>query len=162
MFSMLNGTSVVIAATPLRAMGRLSCTAWSRRLERRGDAPWMVEQVLRHDWAQVLEAGTAIGRFDCRGWAGDIDVPTAVVASLGDDVVPTSRQFELARAVPGASLHTVPGGHTACMDRSTNFVQSLLVACRSVADRATIHAVPPSLRRDISTVRSAARSPSAA
>ncbi len=136
MFSVLNGTSALATTSPFRALGRLSSTALSHRLESRGDPPWMVRQVLLHDWSQVVDAGRAIGQFDARHWAGDIDVPTAVVASLGDEVVPTIRQFELAHAVRGASLHTVTGGHTACTDRSGHFVTNLLVACRSVADRA--------------------------
>jgi len=136
MFSVLNGTSALATTPPFRALGRLSSTALSHRLESRGDPPWMVKQVLLHDWSQVVDAGRAIGQFDARHWAGDIDVPTAVVASRGDEVVPTIRQFELAHAVRGASLHTVAGGHTACTDRSGHFVANLLEACRSVADRA--------------------------
>jgi 3-oxoadipate enol-lactonase len=136
-FSVLNGTSAVASTTPVRAIGRWSGSAWTRRLEHRDRPSWMVEQVLLHDWTQVVDAGRAIGRFDSRRWAGSIDVPTAVLVSLDDDVVPTRQQFELARAVPGASVHTVPGGHTACMDRSSHFVSSVLDACRSVARRAT-------------------------
>ena len=135
-FSVLNGTSAVASTTPLRAIGRWSGSAWTRRLEHRDRPSWMVEQVLAHDWTQVVDAGRAIGRFDSRRWAGNIDVPTAVLVSLDDDVVPTCQQLELARAVPGASVHMVPGGHTACMDRSSHFVSSVLDACRSVANRA--------------------------
>ena len=137
LFSMLNGTSALATSTPLRAIGQLSSTAWSRRLERRGDAPWTVEQVLLHDWTQILQAGRAIGKFDSRDWVGDIDVPTAVLASLADEIVPTQRQLELARAVRGASLHLVAGGHTACADRSGRFASSLLDACHSVVERST-------------------------
>ncbi len=137
LFSMLNGTSALATSTPLRAIGQLSSTAWSRRLERRGDAPWTVEQVLLHDWTQILQAGRAIGKFDSRDWVGDIDVPTAVLASLADEIVPTQRQLELARAVPGASLHLVAGGHTACTDRSGRFASILLDACHSVVERST-------------------------
>jgi 3-oxoadipate enol-lactonase len=135
LFGALNGTSVLTRSSPYRALGRLSSSAWTRRLERRGHAPWMIEQVLRHDWTQVLEAGKAIGRFDSREWAGEIDVPTAVVVSLDDEVVPTRRQFELARAVPDASVHSVPGGHGACIDPAGDFVASLTEACHSVVER---------------------------
>jgi 3-oxoadipate enol-lactonase len=120
----------------LRALGKLPATAWSRRLQRRGGSAGVIEQNLGHDWTRVLEAGTAIGRFDSRPWASSIDVPLAVVATLGDSVVPTQHQFELAEAVPGATVHRVPGGHTACSDRFGPFTSELLDACRSVSDRA--------------------------
>jgi len=135
LFSMLNGTCALASTSTFRALSALSGSAWSRRVQRRCDAPWMVEQVLRHDWARVLEAGRAIGRFDSRDWSSTIDVPTAVLASLDDEVVPTRHQFELAGAVPGATLHTVPGGHAACADRAGPFVNRLLDACHSVAAR---------------------------
>ncbi len=135
MFAALAGTSALAASRPSRAIGRLSSAVWARRLERRGHATWMIEQGLRHDWALVLEAGRAIGRFDSRRWAGTIDVPTSVVVSLDDEVVPTRRQFQLGIAVPGATLHEVPGGHSACVDHPGRFVAGLLDACHSVVDR---------------------------
>lgn len=136
LFSLLNGTSAMANTPVLRALSRMSGSAMSRRLEQRGDAAWMIEQVLGHDWTQVLEAGRAIGHFDARTWAGNIDVPTAVVASLDDEIVPTMHQYELARAVPDASLHVVPGGHAACANPSGQFVPRLIEACWEVADRA--------------------------
>lgn len=135
LFSMLNGTCALATTSPFRSLGRISESAWSRRVQRRCGAPWMVEQVMRHDWNQILEAGKAIGRFDSRDWTGEIDVPTAVLAALGDEVVPTRHQFELADAVPGATLHTVAGGHATCADRAGQFVHRLLDACHCVASR---------------------------
>ena len=136
LFTMLNGTSAIASTPPLRALNRFSASAWARHHEHRGDAPWMVEQLLLHDWTQILAAGRAIGQFDSRSWAGEIDVPTAVIVSLDDEVVPTTRQFEMAKAVPGALLHTVSGGHAACLGRDGEFASSLLSACQSVAARA--------------------------
>ncbi len=136
-FTLIDGTCVLTSTPLFRALGRLSGPAWIRRAQRRCTAPWMLEQILHHDWGHLLEAGRAIGRFDSRHWSGAIDVPTAVVASLDDDVVPTRQQLALAGAVPGASLHTVPGGHTACADPSGEFVARLLDACHSVASRIT-------------------------
>lgn len=135
LFTALAGTSALAGLKPCRALTRWSSAAWAHRLERRGHEAWMIEQALQHDWAQVLEAGKAIGRFDSRAWAGAIDVPTSVVVALDDEVVPTRRQFELAIAVPGASLHEVRGGHSACLDPSGQFVASLLDACHSVVGR---------------------------
>ena len=135
MFTALAGTSALAASKPCGAISRLSSSVWARRLQRRGHAAWMIEQGQRHDWAAVLEAGKAIGRFDSRRWADTIDVPTSVVVSLDDDIVPTRRQFQLAIAVPGSTLHEVPGGHAACVDPSGRFVAGLLDACHSAVAR---------------------------
>lgn len=134
-FTLVNGSANIAGQGPLRALGKLQATALSIRLERRREAAGIIEQGLGHDWPQVLEAGRAIGRFDSRPWAGSIDVPTAIVATLDDTVVPTQRQLELAEAVPDATLHTVRGGHTACTKRAGGFTAQLVAACRSVASR---------------------------
>lgn len=131
-FTILNGTSALASLGPFRSVGRLSGAAWSHRLERRGDAAWMIEQILRHDWTQVLAAGHAIGRFDSSSWIGEVDVPTAVVATRSDEIVSTRRQLELASALPGALLQIVDGGHTACSDSAGHFVAALMNACLSV------------------------------
>ena len=39
-------------------------------------------------------------------------VPTAVIATHDDDVVPHERQLALARAIPGATLRAIRCGHT--------------------------------------------------
>jgi hypothetical protein len=66
---------------------------------------------------------------------GEIDVPTAVVVTTRDRGVPPSRQIKLAQSIPGATIHPVEAGHTACMFGSQRFVPVLLEACDSVADR---------------------------
>ncbi len=135
-FSILNGTSSLAALSPFRSVGRLSGAAWSRRLERRGDAAWTIEQVLRHDWAQVLAAGRAIGRFDSTSWIGDVDVPTSAIVTLDDEVVPTSDQMAMTDALAESTVHIVGGGHTACSATSGDFVAALLAACASVTEPA--------------------------
>ena len=102
-FTILNGTSALASLSAFRSVGRLSGAAWSRRLERRGDAAWMIEQILRHDWTQVLAAGHAIGRFDSSPWIGEVDVPTAVVATRGDEIVPTPRSPSASRSPPSST-----------------------------------------------------------
>lgn len=133
-FAVLNGTSSLAALSAFRSLGHLSRVAWSRRLERRGDSAWAIEQVLQHDWPQVLAAGHEIGRFDSTGWIGSVDVPTAVVATLNDDVVATHGQLALADSVVQATLHKVLGGHAAC-NASTQFTTTLVDACDSVRQR---------------------------
>ncbi|HYD08735.1 MAG TPA: alpha/beta fold hydrolase, partial [Acidimicrobiales bacterium] len=88
-----------------------------------------------HDWVSVFDAGRAIGRFDSRPWASTIDVPTSVVVTTRDHVVPPSRQLELAAAIPGASVHPVRGDHAVCVAQAEELAPALLRALDSVASR---------------------------
>lgn len=88
-----------------------------------------------HDWLSVLDAGRAIGRFDSREWAPSIDVPTSVVVTTRDHVVPPSRQLELAAAIPGATVHPASGDHAVCVANADELVPALLRAVGSVAAR---------------------------
>ena len=133
-FSILSGTTSLASLGPLHSLGRWTGAAWTRRLERRGDAAWTIEQVLRHDWTQILAAGRAIGRFDSSRWIGDLDVTASVVVTLDDEIVPTRDQLALADSIPQSSVHIVGGGHTACSAASGDFVSALLAACSSVID----------------------------
>ncbi|KPK53407.1 MAG: hypothetical protein AMJ63_06555 [Myxococcales bacterium SG8_38_1] len=81
------------------------------------------------DPAALAEATRAVLRFSSRNWASDIEVPTAVVVTTRDKIVPTRRQYRLAAAIPGAKRFEVDGDHFACADRQTDFVQKLLAAC---------------------------------
>lgn len=95
---------------------------------------WAAREMARHDWRMLLEAGEAVSRYDARHWIEKIDVPTAVVATLRDRAVGRLPQLRMARAIPGASVHTVNGGHIACAHPS--FAAPLVAACRDVAKRA--------------------------
>lgn len=133
-FSVLNGTTSLASMGPLRSLSRLTGAAWARRLERRGDAAWTIEQVLRHDWTQILAAGRAIGRFDASSWIGDVDVPASVIVTLDDEIVPTRDQLALADSLRRPSVHVVAGGHTACTAASGDFVPALLAACSAITN----------------------------
>ncbi len=49
--------------------------------------------------------------FDARPWLGEIACPTFILIGTRDPVVPTAAGRELARRIPEASLHCLPGGH---------------------------------------------------
>jgi pimeloyl-ACP methyl ester carboxylesterase len=49
--------------------------------------------------------------FDARPWLATIDCPTFVLVGSRDPVVPGSAGRELARTMPNATLHRLPGGH---------------------------------------------------
>jgi pimeloyl-ACP methyl ester carboxylesterase len=66
---------------------------------------------------------------------GEPEIPTAVVVTRQDRLIPASRQLELARSLPGATVHSVDGNHFA-FSRYNVFVPALLEACQTVARRA--------------------------
>jgi poly(3-hydroxyalkanoate) synthetase len=58
-----------------------------------------------------------------------------VVVTTKDRVVPTQRQYALARAIPGATLHEVEDGHAACVLGAERFVPCFLEAIATVNAR---------------------------
>ena len=105
-------------------LGRIDDPATSR---------WARAQLSRTTLATVVSAMHAVSAFTSDSRIGQVDVPTAVVITARDRVVPPGRQLELARAVPGASVHHVDAGHGACVNAPHLFARALLEACWSVA-----------------------------
>lgn len=97
--------------------------------------PWAVREVSRHDWATVAQAGGSLGTFKARQWLADIDVPTAVIVTTQDSVVPTRRQQALAELVPNAQVHTIAADHDACFEHVDEFAPLLLASLRHAASR---------------------------
>jgi pimeloyl-ACP methyl ester carboxylesterase len=84
------------------------------------------------DPAALAQATRAVLRFSSRDWASNIAVPTAVVVTTRDKIVPTRRQYALAAAIPGAKQFEVEGDHFACARKQTDFVPKLVAACDHV------------------------------
>ena len=139
-FVAASGTSAVAGVVPLRSLTGAAWTAWCRWHHLRRRPWWGFDEVARHDWPRIIEAGREIGRFDSRAWIGDVPIPTAVIATEHDEVVPIGRQLSLAEAIPGATLRRVAGGHSACTVDMELFVPELVDACLEVTGR------PASLR----------------
>lgn len=93
------------------------------------------EDFLGHEPASVIQAAEALTRFSSHDWIGRVDVPTAVVLTLRDELVPASRQRKLAASIRGAEVFEVDGDHDACV-REEAFAPTLVRACLSVARRA--------------------------
>jgi len=98
-----------------------------------------------HDWSlaqmrstspwAVGQAVAALGRHHSRPWLSAIDVPTAVVVTRHDRVIPAQRQIDLARKIPGATIHDIDAGHAACVLQAETFVPALVEATRTVQAR---------------------------
>lgn len=95
-------------------------------------AEWLRDQFRQSDPADTIEAASALGRFSSHGWIHDVDVPTAVVVTENDGLVPAHRQRKLLEAIPGAVEVTVAGDHSVCVSDPAAFVPALLEACRLV------------------------------
>ena len=92
------------------------------------------------DPATVMQATRALIRFSSRDWAAGIDVPTAVVITTEDQLVPPSRQYRLAASIPGAKIFEVAADHLACVRAASQFVPVLLAACEYVDTQAQTRA----------------------
>ena len=97
---------------------------------------WVFDESGGHDLTTIFEAARAVGRFSSRPWIHTLDVPAALVVTERDHIVPPARQIELARSIPGATIHTVDADHGAYFSRPDLFVPAVLDACGSVARRA--------------------------
>lgn len=91
-------------------------------------------ELLGHEPASVIQAADALTRFSSHDWIGEVDVPTAVVVTTLDELVPPPRQYKLAASIPGAQVFEVADDHDACVRDA--FADTLVEACRAVAQRA--------------------------
>jgi pimeloyl-ACP methyl ester carboxylesterase len=97
--------------------------------------PWAIQQVSHHDWRMILEAGRAIGAFSAREWLNEIRVPTSVIVTMRDEIVPLRRQIRLFEEIPGAEVVRIDGGHDAVVARADVFVPALIGAVESALSR---------------------------
>lgn len=130
----LTGLAALARVTPTQARERISDQVYLRRKTETW-GPWAVAQAARHDWRMVLEAGRALGNFSSTDWLGEIDVPTSVVVTMRDPVVPLRRQVRLFDEIPGAEAFRVDGEHDAVVANADRFVPTLIRAIGSVTSR---------------------------
>jgi 3-oxoadipate enol-lactonase len=109
-------------------------------LQRKSDTwePWAIHEASLHDWRMVLEAGRAIGRFNSRDWIGEVDVPTSVLITMRDRVIPLRRQIRLFEAIHRAEAYRIDGDHDAVVANAERFVPTLLRAIGSVVERSVV------------------------
>lgn len=133
-FAGIGGMAWASRITPVAAQRRMAVRLLARKPDR-GYAAWAEDEFHQKDWTKVLEAGRALGRFSSRQWIGSVDVPSAVVVTTADKVVPPRRQQRLADSIPGATVHPVAGDHGVCVDQPGRFVPVLVEAIESALAR---------------------------
>lgn len=132
----LTGLATIARYTPAQARAWITDQVYlQRKSEQWG--PWAAEQVAGHDWRMILEAGRAIGEFSSTDWIGDVDVPTSVVVTTADQVVPPRRQTKLWRWIPDADVFRVHGNHDAVVSEADLFAPQLVRAIHATQRRHT-------------------------
>jgi pimeloyl-ACP methyl ester carboxylesterase len=89
-------------------------------------------QLRRTPLGTALSAVQAVCEFTSHSWISQVSVPTAVLVTTRDHIVPVSRQRKLAAAIPGASIHQMDADHAVCITEPQVFAQILLQAWWSV------------------------------
>ncbi len=91
---------------------------------------WAACELAGHHWPTVLDAGRAIAEFDTRDWIGEVDVPTSILLTKRDSLIPAAQQHAMAAAIGHAHVETIDAGHFACV--RDDFADALLASCRAV------------------------------
>jgi pimeloyl-ACP methyl ester carboxylesterase len=90
----------------------------------RSTSPWTIGQAV-----------ASLGRHHSTPWLPSIDVPTAVVVTTRDRVLPPERQRAIAALIPGATVHEAACGHAGCVLEHRAFVPALLEAAHATTAR---------------------------
>jgi len=124
-------SAVTAARVATLTMAVPSLPAWGARPARLPE--WIADEMRRHDWRSIVEAGHSIGTYHATRWIDQIDVPTAVVCTTRDHAVRPDLQLAIADAISGATVHRIDDGHLACVQ--PGFGRVVRGACTNVADR---------------------------
>ncbi|HTY31775.1 alpha/beta hydrolase [Mycobacterium sp.] len=80
----------------------------------RGVRAWMVDMIAGGDKEGYQSQAETTFAFDVRGRLGEIAAPTTIIHGDKDATVPVARGEEIAKGIPGATLHVLSGeGHFA-------------------------------------------------
>ena len=94
---------------------------------------WMLSEVRTGSIPMMLEAARAIAKFDSRPWIGGVDVPTGLLITDLDEIVPPDRQHRLAALLPHAEIRHVPTGHDGCVIQAHKFAEPFTDLVRHAA-----------------------------
>ena len=132
-------------ASPLGLLSSRRASKLTRTIVEKTNLDRIAGSVAFHEWAwrefrttsvsTLLQAVAAIGKFNSSPWLGEVGVPAAVCVSTQDKFIPPRRQYRLAEAIPGATVHAFAGAHAACVLAADAFVPALVDAVRSVSQR---------------------------
>jgi pimeloyl-ACP methyl ester carboxylesterase len=104
---------------------------WQMGLRGGDQTIWVHSELMRHSARDIAEAGRELGRFDSRPWLGSVMVPTAVVVTTRDELVPVRNQRALAEAAH-AHVFEAPVTHLEIGSRGDRYDPELLRAIAAV------------------------------
>ena len=93
-----------------------------------GLLPWVVGELERGEPEDLAEAGRELSRHDARAWLPAVDVPTALVLTTRDRLVPPADQRALAALIAGAEVFEVDLDHDAPGAGPDEFARALTKA----------------------------------
>ena len=130
----LTGLATIARFTPTQTVDWITEQVYLQR-KAEGLDQWALEEMSGHDWRQILEAGKEIGSFNSLKWLSEVNVPTSVVITTQDQVIPPERQQRLLELLKDVDVHLVDGGHNAIYAEQRTYVPKLVAACNSVYQR---------------------------
>lgn len=130
----LSGLAALARLAPSQARNWITEQVYLSRKTEQWE-PWAIEQASTHDWRMILEAGRALGNFSSIDWLGEIDVPTSVIITVRDQVIPIARQIKLIELIRHAEILRVDAGHDAAVAAGDTFVATLLRALTATGVR---------------------------
>ncbi|BBH18419.1 hypothetical protein Back2_27060 [Nocardioides baekrokdamisoli] len=112
-----------------------SAAAGALQIEQTDVGQWaLAEFKSTSPWA-VGQAVASLGRFHSTRWLPYVDVPTAVVVTSEDHVLPASGQRKVAALIPNSTVHEAPCGHAGCVLQAEAFIPQFLQAVNTTAAR---------------------------
>ena len=142
MFSLVPFLTAGLRFTPAVARRAVMARVLETRMPDVQAREWILDELRSGDPAAIAEAAGAISRYSSHEWISDVDVPTAVVVTEQDRLVPPHRQRKLAESIPGSRVVPVAGDHGVCVADPRAFVPALMNACSMVVAASSTSARP--------------------
>lgn len=99
-----------------------------------GYRPWLAAEFGRATARDLVAAGRALSRYDARSWAGQLDLPAAVLVTTHDHLVRVGKQRELAKALR-ASVLEIDADHDLPLTKGGEYARLTRLAVDRVAAR---------------------------
>jgi pimeloyl-ACP methyl ester carboxylesterase len=99
--------------------------------------PWIVGEVQRGTSHTIVQAGSALRRYDARGWASGLGVPADLLLTTRDRLVRPRKQRQLALALR-AVVHELDGDHLCTMEQPAEYAAITVEQVRAVIERSAV------------------------
>lgn len=103
-----------------------------------GYRPWLAAEFQRATVPDLVATGRALGRYDSRPWAGQLDIPAGVLVTTRDGLVQPAKQRELAKVLR-ADVFEIDANHDLPLTKGAEYAR----LTRLLVDRAAAAAGLP-------------------